>query len=195
MEKNGIEAKIILLGDSGVGKTNLIRVTVGEKFNPNEDTTMCSSLAQREFIINGNKNIANLWDTAGQEKYSQFTHLFLNGSDIVIFVYSITDEHSFERLNFWIKYFKENINSEEKYICGIVGNKKDLFKEEKVSETKVKQFANLNKMKYEIVSAKEGGYEFINFLDELLKDSQSNLYAKKGIKLKKVKTKKSKKFC
>ena len=60
--------KVILLGESGVGKTNLIRVSIGEKFDENPLSTITSSYCEGKIIIDDKQYLYNLWDTAGQEK-------------------------------------------------------------------------------------------------------------------------------
>ena len=96
MSNNEInEIKIILIGNSGVGKTNLINTSIGLNFNHVENTTASSSFVAKEFIINDEKYTANLWDTAGQEAYRGITQLFFRGSEIVILVYDICSPTSF----------------------------------------------------------------------------------------------------
>ena len=83
-KNNGI--KIILVGDSGTGKTNLITVAAGFEFNSNTLTTTSCSYIQK-IIKKGDKEYkVNLWDTIGQEKYRSLTKIFLKDSKIVIFV-------------------------------------------------------------------------------------------------------------
>ena len=79
--------KVILLGESFVGKTSLIRVSIGKKFNSSELTTYSANYSIKKFNYNGKDYIFNLWDTIGQEKYRALTKMFFKDSKIVILVY------------------------------------------------------------------------------------------------------------
>ena len=99
--------KIILIGDSGAGKTNLITVAAGYEFNSNSLTTRACSYIQKKYTINNSEYKVNVWDTIGQEKYRSLTKIFVKESKIVIFVYDITNRNSFESLPFWKKIVDE----------------------------------------------------------------------------------------
>ena len=180
----------ILLGESGVGKTSLINITLGGEFNDQITSTISSYYVKKDYIINSQKYHINLWDTAGEEKYKYLTKLFYKGSDIVVFVYDITSKKSFENLNNWINEVRDTIDN--KYICGIVGNKKDLFVSEVVKEDEGKEFAKNHNMKFKLVSAKDGPKSFTDFLEELINDSLENLKEKrKEVSLKNDKNKRN----
>jgi len=176
VDNNCLEAKAILIGEAGVGKTNLINVSVGKKFENISKTTSSSNYVRKNYEIDGIKYIVNLWDTAGQERLKSMTKLFFKGSDIVIYVYDITSEQSFISLKNWIDETSNLL--ENKYVAGIVGNKNDLFLEEKVKENDARNYAESKGMKFKLVSAKTDPKSFISFLEELLKDSRQNLAEK-----------------
>ena len=120
-KNNGI--KIILVGDSGTGKTNLITVAAGFEFNSNTLTTTSCSYIQK-IIKKGDKEYkVNLWDTIGQEKYRSLTKIFLKDSKIVIFVYDITNKATFQSLKFWKKTIDDVLGNGP--VLGVVGNKID----------------------------------------------------------------------
>ena len=166
-EEDSIEIKAILVGGSGVGKTNLINVTVGKEFNPASTSTSCCSMVQKHLVINNNKFLINLWDTMGQESYKCISKLFFRDSQIVIFVYDITSYDSFKGLEDWINLANDTLNND--YISGIVGNKNDLYLDNKVPQEEAESFALSKKMKFRLVSAKESPQEFEDFLQELIK--------------------------
>ena len=193
-KKDFLEGKLILLGDSGVGKTNLINVTMGKKFLENDNVTITASFSEKTFEIDSNKYKIYFWDTAGIERYRGVTKLYYKGSDIVIFVYDITSIKSFNSLKEWIKETKEIIEND--YVCGIVGNKKDLYKEQQISDKESKEFAQSIGMKLKIVSAKEDREGFIEFVQDLIKEAKPILENKRdSILLKESKTKKHKCKC
>ena len=193
--ENIISVKAILIGDPFVGKTSLINVSVGMDFNPSERATISSTFVQKIINLNSQEYYINLWDTAGQEKLKALTKLFFKGSHIVIFVYDITDKKSFLGLQKWVVEV-ENI-LENKYVCGIVGNKQDLYSQEEVKEEEAKEFAGSKGMKFKLVSAKDNPKGFNDFLEELVRDGKNrNIYEiKRKISLQKQKKKKSKCNC
>ena len=133
-EHNDIEIKVILLGDQGVGKTNLINLATQREFNPQEESSVVSTFSTLNMEIDGIKLRVNLWDTVGQEKYRQLVKLFFTDSKIVIFVYDITDAKSFKGIESWHEELIERIGDD--VIKGVVGNKSDLYENEEVSEEK-----------------------------------------------------------
>ena len=163
------EIKIILIGNSGVGKTNLINVAMGQNFNENIAATSSSYYELKKIKINEKEYTVNLWDTIGQEKLRQLAKIFFNNSKIVIFVYDITDKKSFEALPVWIKDVQNQIGDD--YIKGIVANKSDLFEKEEVSEEEGQEFANNFGAKFLLTSAKENSpSEIQNYLTELVRE-------------------------
>ena len=166
-EANNI-IKVILVGDSGAGKTNLITVSAGYEFNSNALTTTSCSYVQKEFNIKDQKYKVNLWDTIGQEKYRSLTKIFLKGSKIVIFVYDISCKKSFESLVFWKKIIDDIVCTDP--ILGVVGNKTDLFDKEEVKDDEGEAYANSIGAKFLLTSAKTDNLAFTQFIEELLGD-------------------------
>ena len=191
------EIKVILVGEAGTGKTSLINVAIGEKFDPNSQSTLLSTFVPKKYERNGKNYTLNIWDTAGQEKFRAMTKIFTKNSKIVIFVYAINNRESFEIMKtYWVKSIKESLGDEP--IIGIVGNKSDLFLEEKVKEEEGKEFANQLNVNFKLVTAKEDPVGFVDFMGDLLDE----FLEKKGIKVKgnnfninNKPTVKKKKFC
>ena len=177
------DVKVILLGDSGVGKTSLINVITGNEFSEDSTCTISSTYVAKNYIINSNEYKVNLWDTTGQEKYRQLTKLFYKGSDIVIFVYDISSKESLKNLKMWIQEVKDIIDT--KYIYALLGNKKDLYINEQVKESEAKKLALEFHMKHKLVSAKTDPKSFDDFIQELIKDSENILKEKNHIFLEK----------
>jgi Ras-related protein Rab-1A len=165
-EQQNNSMKVILLGNSGVGKTNLINTSVGQDFQEDTVATTTGTFSEKNLKIGEETYSLNLWDTAGQEKYDSITKIFLKKSEIVIFVYDITDVNSFNGLEKWIKLAEEMIDNE--HVCGIVGNKEDLYTKEQVKGEMARKYAESKKMQFQLVSAKDNPIGFINFLVDLV---------------------------
>ena len=167
-EENDNKIKVILIGDSGVGKTNLINVSAGNSFNENEKSTLRASYLEKIININDVSYCLALWDTIGQEKLRNLTKLFFKNAKIVIFVYDITNENSFKGWESWEKDVKELLGDD--IIKAVVGNKQDLYNEKEVDENKAMEYANSINAKFRLTSAKTDSDSFVNLLEELLKD-------------------------
>ena len=160
--------KIILVGDSGTGKTNLIMVAAGFEFNSNTLSTTSCSYVQIKIKKDEKEYKINLWDTIGQEKYRSLTKIFLKDSKIVIFVYDITNRQSFESLQFWKKIIDDVLGTTP--IVGVVGNKNDLYLNEKVKEEEGETFANSIGAKFLVTSAKDDPKSFSKFVEQLAEE-------------------------
>ena len=170
--------KIILLGESGVGKTNLIKVATGEKFDENSDPSTSSSCNQGTMRAPDN-NIYKyfLWDTAGQEYYRSVNNIFMKNAKIIILVFAINSNYTFKELDYWYKQAESN-NSD--YVIALVGNKMDLIEEQEVTEDMVEEYTKKNNnMKFLLTSAKDDPKGIKSFVEELILD-YLRLY--KGIK-------------
>jgi len=170
------DVKVILIGNSGVGKTNLINISTGGEFNEIEKSSTTASYSKKQMNIKGDLYNLSLWDTIGQEKLRHLSKLFYKKSKIVIFVYDITQKTTFEGLNSWYEEIKQELG--EDIIKGVVGNKQDLFMKEEVKEEEGEKYAKSINAKFRLTSAKCDGEGFINFL-ELLLNEYINKYGKK----------------
>ena len=161
--------KIILLGESGVGKTNLINIAIGNPFCENEKSTAASSFSEKKIKIKGNEYKLNIWDTIGQELYRQLTKIFYNNSKIVLFVYDITNKKSFDELNYWTKDVESQLG--DKIVKGVIANKMDLFLDEQVKEEEGEEYANSIGAKFLAFSAKtENPKKIEQYLAELVEE-------------------------
>ena len=150
LEKN---IKILLCGESGVGCNTLSYMLARTNFSPRK-------------IILFNKIKVSLWNGPGQEKYRFLLSVFLDKSDIVIFVYDITKRSSLDYLNILIKMAKDKLG--DKFIGAIVGNKIDLFFEQEVEDEEAEKLAREQGYKFYLVSAKTDLIAFRNCLEELV---------------------------
>jgi len=110
MEQENIEYKIILLGESGVGKTSIIKKLDQKEFDNEEITSSAPSFVTKEIKykeLGNEKILLNIWDTAGQEKFRSLQALFYKDADAVVLVYDVTSASSFEELaNYWLNEVK-----------------------------------------------------------------------------------------
>ena len=137
---NPINCKVILVGDTGVGKTCII-LRYLNKYSQNIKTTINISFYSKIEIIDNYKINFQIWDTVGQERYRSLNSLFFKDAHICIFVYDITREESFNNIkNYW--YESAITNGLEGIILGIAANKNDLYEFEKVDKEEVKDFCS-----------------------------------------------------
>jgi len=160
------EIKVILIGESGTGKTSLINATMGLKFKESVESTTTNSFSSKTVTIDNKDYVLNLWDTIGQEKFRALTKIFIKDSKIVILVYDITRKESFNELNFWLKMIQDILGEEP--ILGICGNKSDLFVREQVKEEEVKKYSEEKQIPFKLTSAKNP-LSFNKFLEDLVK--------------------------
>ena len=155
--------KIILLGESGVGKTNLIRVSTGQEFEQNTMSSSSGSYKEGFYISSTKKKyVYHLWDTAGQEAYRSLNKIFIKNAKVVMFVYAIDNEQSFKDLKYWIELAKTELGDD--FVMGIVANKIDLFEEQQVKEEVAREFAKRQNIKYRATSALTEPLGFKSFL-------------------------------
>ena len=159
--------KVVFLGNSGVGKTNLIQVAMGKPFQKGNDPTCISSFYEGYIIIQNKEYNYTLWDTAGQEEYRSINKTTVKDSKIVFIVFAVNNKKFFEEVGYWINYV-EQILEKDKYIMALVGNKSDLIDEQEISdeEKKAKELG----IKVIITSALDDAIGFKHFLKELLND-------------------------
>jgi len=134
--------KIVLIGESGVGKTSIISQFINEKFDSNVLSTFGEQFARKEMQITEDKKLTiDLWDTVGQEKHRSITKIFYKDAEAVIFVYDITDRRSFEEIKkYWHLAVLENGASN--VIFALVGNKNDLYEKRTVNDEEAIKYAD-----------------------------------------------------
>ena len=163
MEKQEqINCKVIIVGDSGVGKTSIINRYI-DKYNPNEKPTVGASFTNKSEIVNGKEILFEIWDTAGQERFRSINSIFYQDAYICILVYDTTKKQSFDSLkDYWYNTVKENGISG--IIFHVAGNKIDLFEYEEVDRNEVKTYCDTIDADVNYISAAENQY-----IDELFK--------------------------
>jgi len=141
MSNNNVENKVVLIGESGVGKTCIIEQFIRNEFNENIASTIVTQFSRKDFEFpRGEKITLDIWDTIGQEKFRSLARIFYKNAKAVIIVYSITNKQTFdEAKNYWYEQVKQNCYSD--VIIAIAANKCDLYEQRQVSDEEGEQFA------------------------------------------------------
>ena len=153
MSSKELNIKIILIGDSNVGKTTILLNYVQNEFN--EDMIHTVGLENKVKIMNirGFRAKVQIWDTAGQEKYNSLSQQFFRNVDGILLVFDLTNKDSFNNIKKWLNEIKANSDHSIKKL--LVGNKADMKDKIKVSKTMIDNFCNDKKIEYMEVSAKD----------------------------------------
>ena len=160
---NLIPCKVIVVGDSGVGKTSIVSRYLN-RFRSDEKSTIGASYSNRAEKIDKYEICFDIWDTAGQEKFRSVNTIFYRDANICILVYDITRKESFESLKtYWHKTVKE-LGAED-ILFGVAGNKIDKFEDEVVDQQEARDFANSIDAIFHLTSAIQN-----TSIDELFKD-------------------------
>ena len=123
--------KILLIGESGVGKTCILQRFNRGDFLVNHLTTIAIDFKMKIFEVEGVKLKMQIWDTAGQERFNTLTSGFFKAAHGIMVCYSITDEKSFQSINKWMTQIKNLAPTDVKIL--LIGNKTDLNNERMVS--------------------------------------------------------------
>ena len=150
---NEINLKILILGDSSVGKTTLLLKYVDGYFPTIYVATIGVEFKVKKINVNGIDLNLQIWDTAGQERFRGVTRNFMKGADGIIYAYDITKKSSFDSLKNWIIQSEESTVGFKKII---IGNKTDLESERVVSKEAFQKFCQNKNIQGMEVSAKNG---------------------------------------
>ena len=147
--------KVLLLGDSTVGKTCFLVKYTEDIFNEQYITTVGFDYRLKETILKSGKKVKiRILDTAGQERFRALTKNYYKGADGIILIYDVTNEKSYKSIKIWISQIKES--APDNVIIYIVGNKIDKKGERKVSEEDGRKLADEYEFPFAETSAKDG---------------------------------------
>lgn len=145
--------KIVLIGDTGVGKTNLLSRFSRNQFNPDSKSTIGVEFATKTLEIDGKTIKAQIWDTAGQERYRAITSAYYRGAIGALLLYDISASLTFNSLSCWLKELRENADSN--MVVMLVGNKCDLTETRAVTEDEGVEFAKSKDLMFIETSARD----------------------------------------
>ena len=148
-----INLKILLVGDSTVGKTTLISKYCDNQFSPDHITTIGVEYKNKTIDLNGRKTNLQIWDTSGQERYQSITKNFYRNADGILFVFDVTNQDSFDHIKNWLITSEENEKDFEKIL---VGNKIDLTDKIVINKEKMEKYGEKKNMNSYLTSAKDG---------------------------------------
>ncbi|CAO3677422.1 unnamed protein product [Rhizopus stolonifer] len=131
--------KVVLIGDSGVGKTNLLSRFTRNEFSLESKSTIGVEFATRSIKVDQKVIKAQIWDTAGQERYRAITSAYYRGAVGALLVYDISKLTTYESVERWLKELRDHADSN--IVIMLVGNKSDLKHLRAVTTEDAKQFA------------------------------------------------------
>ena len=147
--------KVVMLGDSGVGKTSLVKYEIKNSFISNRDSTIIFEHSFKNFSVMGKNVRMQIWDTCGKEIYRSSVQNFYKSALCIFVVFSLESPDSFYKVNQWIDEIKENNN--EDYILVLVGNKLDITPQRQIAKEIIEEYCKNNGIEnYFEVSAKSG---------------------------------------
>lgn len=146
--------KVIVIGDSGVGKTNMITRFCENHFKDTYVATIGVDFKIKSLVVNDKKFKMQIWDTAGQERFKNITQTYYKGAAGIVMVYSITDHTSFTNIERWMQQI--DTHAPENVSRVLVATKKDLESERAVTFQEGKDLADRYGIQFLEVSAKEG---------------------------------------
>lgn len=177
--------KVVMLGDSSVGKSSMLCRYVDKDFNENHISTIGVDFKITTVKIDDKIVKLQLWDTAGQERFRTIVGSYYRGAQGIILVFDVTNKESFDNLDYWIREMDSN------YICDepkmrnvyIIGNKTDLNRKRIISFERAEEFSRLNGAKYFETSAKDniGIDDFFKDLSISALNSYNIMYTQKPI--------------
>jgi len=130
--------KVIILGDSGVGKTSLMNQYVHKRFSNQYKATIGADFLTKEVVIDDKLVTLQVWDTAGQERFQSLGVAFYRGADACVLVYDMTDSKSFDNLASWMDEFLVHAgpSNPDTFPFAVLGNKADLAAKRQVTSAK-----------------------------------------------------------
>ena len=185
--------KILTIGESGVGKTCVLRRFVENKFLKNHLATIGIDFKTKVITLNGLNIKLKIWDTAGQERFRNITNQYYKGADGILLVYDVTDEESYSKIRDWMDQITSNTDNEEIGLV-LLGNKCDMDPRAVTEEMGKDMAKELNINYYETSALNGQGIKeaFEGLTMDIMKRKKLNLEGTGGVELNKKNEKKKK---
>jgi len=143
--------KVVLIGDSGVGKSNILSRYIRDEFSIETKSTVGVEFGSKKVKIKSTNIKAQIWDTAGQERYKSITNAYYKGAKGALVVFDISRKDTFINVDRWIGELKSNADKEVSII--LIGNKSDLEESRQVNQDEAKAKAEQYNVAYIETSA------------------------------------------
>jgi small GTP-binding protein len=154
-ENKHLEAKIVLLGDTGVGKSSIAQRFTQDKFEDNRDVTIGGAYFQHSYTLaNGCSIKLHIWDTGGADRFRSMTHIYYNNAVGALLVYDITRAPTLEAVKYWIDELGQH-SDPKKMVLSLAANKCDIEQDTKINSALGKKYAEENGMIFKETSAKK----------------------------------------
>mmetsp|Transcript_16898 Transcript_16898/g.21858 ORF Transcript_16898/g.21858 Transcript_16898/m.21858 type:complete len:197 (+) Transcript_16898:100-690(+) len=147
-----MQCKLLMIGDSGVGKTCLLLRYANDSFSPTFITTIGIDFKIKNVEVDGKRIKLQIWDTAGQERYRSLAPMYYRGAAAAIIVYDITNPDSFAGAKSWVKELQRR--GDQNVVIAMAGNKADLESRRKVDFNEANEYAEENGILHMETSAK-----------------------------------------
>lgn len=144
--------KLVLLGESSVGKSSIVMRFVKGQFHEFQESTIGAAFLTQTVLIDDTTVKFEIWDTAGQERYHSLAPMYYRGAQAAIVVYDITNKETFHKAQTWIKELQRQANPN--IIIALAGNKLDLANNRAVAYDEAKQYAEETGLLFMETSAK-----------------------------------------
>ena len=170
MEDDGYDIlfKIILVGDTSVGKTNIINKYIKNEFREDFYATIGVEFSHKIFVVENRKIKAQIWDTAGQERYKAITRAYYKGAKGAFIVYDITRKESFENVTKWAEQLKSTADKNLTII--IVGNKTDLEDQRQITKEEAAKFGEDHSFNFFLETSAKTGFNAQNIFIRAAKE-------------------------
>ncbi|CAN6481433.1 unnamed protein product [Victoria cruziana] len=152
MANSNINAKLVLLGDMGAGKSSLVLRFVKGQFFEFQESTIGAAFFSQTLAVNDRTIKFEIWDTAGQERYHSLAPMYYRGAAAAIIVFDITNSDSFSRAKKWVQELQKQGNPS--MVMALAGNKADLADKRKVTQEEARAYAEENGLFFIETSAK-----------------------------------------
>ena len=143
--------KVVLLGESSVGKTSVSIRFAKDVFSEFQESTIGAAFLTKTMDIDGTEIKFEIWDTAGQERYHSLAPMYYRGAKAAIVVYDITSNHSFQKAKLWVQELQQSMTE---IVISLVGNKMDLESRREVLKEDAEKYADENNLLFGETSAK-----------------------------------------
>jgi len=155
MAAKQFQFKLVLLGESAVGKSSLVLRFVKDQFDDYRESTIGAAfLTQTVALDDGTTVKFEIWDTAGQERYKSLAPMYYRNANCAVVVYDITQAASLEKARTWIRELQRQ--ADRSIVIALCGNKSDLSARRQVTEEEAKKYADEEGLMWAETSAKTG---------------------------------------